>query len=50
MAESTSPKYVAPEGLSAEDKAYFEQYGRQPKPARIKNHKVHCLLKFLTNL
>jgi hypothetical protein len=40
---STAPKHIAPEGLSAEDKAYFENFGRLPKPARIKNHKV-CLM------
>lgn len=42
MAEASSnqPKFVAPEGLSPEDKAHFEQYGRLPKPVKIKNHKV----------
>lgn len=42
MAEASpnQPKFVAPEGLSPEDKAHFEQYGRLPKPVKIKNHKV----------
>jgi len=36
---STAPKYTAPEGLSPDEKAYYENFGRLPKPARIKNHK-----------
>lgn len=33
------PKHVAPENISPEEKAHFEQYGRLPKPARIQKHK-----------
>jgi hypothetical protein len=42
MAEPT-PKYTVPEGLelTAEQKAYYEQFGRIPKPRpTIKTNKV----------